>query len=124
MALAEWPEAVPYALLVGSGAPVQPFALPAVTPMEDGPERMRRRSHTRIQRLAYAIPMSEAEFATFDAFAWGTLGGGSAHFRMPVLVPGAGAYVSRRVYLEKGQFQAPRHGTGRLVTFTLAVFPS
>jgi hypothetical protein len=123
MTIAAWPAGLTYAPLVDAVSVAQPHPAASITQYEDGPARMRRRSYTRIQKLAYAIALKAAEYATFRSFVADDLDDGTAQFTMTVLLPEAG-WATRRVYLEGGQYTARRHGSGWLVAFTLNVFPS
>ena len=54
-----------------------------------------------IERYAYALKMTHAQFATFKAFARDTIAQCTAHFTMMVNVLGTGC-VERRAYIDGG----------------------
>ena len=122
MALPVWPATVPHVSTQPPNALDQPYTPPVVTEVEDGPELMRPQGQTVIERYAYALKMTHAQFATFKAFARDTLGQCTAHFSMMVNVLG-GACVDRRVYIDGGNYKAEPRGAAVFVTFRLCVFP-
>ena len=123
MALPVWPSTVPHVSAQPPNALDQPYTPPVVTEVEDGPELMRPQSQTVIERYAYAIKMTHAQFNTFKTFARDTLGQCTAHFSMMVNVLG-GACVDRRVYIDGGNYRAEPRGPVVFVSFRLCVFPS
>lgn len=98
----------------------EPYRPPVVTEMEDGPDRMRRASLTRLAKLSLRYLMSDAQMATFKAFVETTLNEGTQHFTMVVPSPGVTS-GSREAWLDKGLYKATRAGSHWSVTFTLAV---
>lgn len=125
MALPVWPAGLEFRPISGSGGIESPYPEAAATEFEDGPPRMRRQSNTRIRKLSYAIRFrSRAEVAQFDQFVTETLGDGTGHFLMTVMLPGVGCAV-RRCFIEGGRWQSqPYARGGHMVSFTLCVFPA
>ncbi|MBX3543576.1 hypothetical protein [Chelatococcus sp.] len=120
MALPTWPETLPHVpLLAGLGAPT-PFAAPARTEFEDGPDRMRRRAFTRLVKEPVQIRMTRVQFQAFETFYWDTLDAGTGHFMMEVVLPQG--CETRRVYIDNGEYSAPRLGTKYVLAMTLCVF--
>jgi hypothetical protein len=79
MANAVWPISLP----------TEPFvrafkeALPKNTirtPMEVGPDKVRRRSTARVKNISFLLPIPRADVPTFEAFFEDTLGDGSLPF--------------------------------------------
>lgn len=120
-----WPVGVPYLPERDSYQIAEPYQPPISTSMEDGPNRMRRRSVTTISRVQMTIVMTDAQFQTFKAWVRDTLSHGASQFTMPVWSPGADvdALPSRYCSLDGGTYTAVvsmglEH---MLVTFSLRI---
>lgn len=88
---------------------------------EDGPDIMRIQSATKLKKFDYAIQFTAAEKIVWDDFVENTLSEGTDQFLMPVPLVN-GTYETRRVYLEKGVWQAKQVDILWVVTFTLCVY--
>lgn len=124
MALAPWPEGLPYKPLVSSFRVLEATRPPLWTEFEDGPPLGRRSGVGARSRLAYAIRFKTwSEFDTFRQFHKTTLADGSARFTMPVYTPGAAnCFPTRTVMIDNGAFNAEPSGRGFIVSFVLIVF--
>ncbi|MFD2679028.1 hypothetical protein [Camelimonas lactis] len=125
MPLPIWPSGLEHRPVADSGGVDSPYPEAIVTEFEDGPPRQRRQSYTGVRKLPYMVRLrSRAEVAQFDAFVTDSLGEGTGHFRMQVMLPGVGC-VDRRCYIDGGRWTSrPNGGGGHTVSFTLCVFPS
>ena len=120
MALPTWPATLPHVPLLASLAAPAPFAAPSRTEFEDGPDRMRRRAHTRLVRQPVQIRLTAAQLLAFETFYWGALDAGAGHFMMEVVLPQG--CETRRVYIDNGEYSAPRLGTKYVLAMTLCIF--
>jgi hypothetical protein len=123
MAIPDWPSTLPTEARRAGFSGQEAYRPPVVTEVEDGPDLMRPSGSTIIEKVAYRIRMTSAQFDTFKAFARDTLGQGVSHFHMSVLTGGA-TYETRRVYLEGGKFGWQPHGRDWDVSFNLCIFPA
>ncbi|SEE59533.1 hypothetical protein SAMN05519104_6664 [Rhizobiales bacterium GAS188] len=119
MTLPVWPIGLPVNPLADLSV-AEAYRAPVATEMEDGPDRMRRRSLTKLAKLGMRFIFKDAQMATFKSFVETTLQEGTMHFSMTVPAPGvtSGTY---EVWLDKGVYKASKLGGNWQVTFTLAV---
>jgi hypothetical protein len=119
--IAAWPGTVPYLPLRDQLRRSNARTVKS-TEMEDGPPVMRLQSQTRIKRMQYAIKMLDAERNYFETFVETTLNGGVDHFTMSVPLIQSDTFVTRRCYIENGDWSESYTGTHWVVSFTLCVF--
>ncbi|CAL8981540.1 hypothetical protein RHODGE_RHODGE_02835 [Rhodoplanes serenus] len=120
MAIPDWPAGLPVKARMRPRRWPESHQPPAVTEVEDGPDVMRARAATVVATIDYAIVMTDAQVGVFRAFAVGTLGRSTGHFRMQVPVPGVG-YRWRRCWIKGGRWTVDEIGSDYLVSFTLCV---
>ena len=123
MAIADWPEGLPYQARRGGFAEIEPYRAAVTTEVEDGPDLMRAGAQTIIKKFTYRLRFTHAQFSTWRTFVESTLAQGTAHFTMQVPVDGV-TYSSRRVYIEGGKWGRQPIGRDWSITFTLCVFPA
>lgn len=121
MALPSWPASLPVRPLRDGTGPVSLFDPPIETEMEDGPRRMRRRSTTTWATVSLRFKMTNAQFATFQAFVRDTLNHGASRFTMPVWKPGATLPLPEKTVQLAGDPQMQTLGPVNLVGLTLRV---
>lgn len=121
MTTPDYPSTIPYKPQrdAFSEEPYQPLSS---AEMEDGPDIDRVQSNTRIQKLAYRLIFTDAEYATWETFVLTTIKR-AGHFMMSVPASGS-TYSTRRVKLDKGMFKRDPLEGYWVVTFTLCVFPA
>lgn len=106
MTIPSWPATVSYKPEQDGYSAERANPAAAVTQMDDGPDRMRRRSYTRSYRVPYKIIL-EGDTMTQAArdFIETTLADGTLRFRMPVRLPGMTAFTNRICQLEGGVYK-------------------
>lgn len=124
MPLPDFPVGLPYAPRASAFARTEHHRPVLRTEVEDGPDIMRVQSNTRLKKFSYQLLLTDAQYATWEAFAEVTLLQATQHFMMLVPVVGE-TFVSRRVYIEGAVWSdtQPEHGLWE-VSFVLCVFPA
>lgn len=123
MAIPSWPAGLPHMPLRSSFRRLELHRPLARFETEDGPDIVRVRANTRIERLQYVLHFTHAQYLIFRDFVETTLVQGSQRFSMDVPVDGW-ACENRPVYIEGGAVTIEPLGTGWAASFVLSVMPA
>lgn len=129
MAIATYPVGLPYRPDTTVFGRTQHHKPLAVFEPEDGPTIRRKQSLTRIKKMPYRLRFTSSQYATWENFAEVALNQAADDFLMPVPLV-ASTYVTRRVYIENGDWNDQAAGTYTegvnledwFVSFTLCVY--
>lgn len=122
MALASWPDNLPYRPN-GDGWANDLGIAPMAGDVDGPAAQQRSRPGDDIETITWSRAISRAEFATLRAFVLGTLRHGAARFWMPVTLDRA-TYGIRTVQIVAGSFTAAGINNAQVrVTMSLTVYP-
>lgn len=116
---AVWPGTLPFFIAVGQARQTGPTGHLERTPVDAGPDKIRRRTTASVRRFSAESPAwTPAQLAAFETFYNGALAGGALAFT--ATDPFTCTIKTFRFY---GHYDVRRSGGNRFVTCELEILP-